>query len=163
MQKLHGRIQWAYGKLEKFGIDVPICVSHPVRPLGQALMENGKPDRMVLSRKMVEFALESVFAEVVNHEIAHFLDLIRNGSMSGHGPRFAAICEELGIRADSEIFPEWFNWIGECRCQIQPLEFLLPEKCSQICPDCRTVIQWRRGKLAPQENQNGSTAMKKSR
>lgn len=149
MGKLFDRIQWAYKQLEKFDLDVPIFVSNTVRPLGQALMEYGKPDRMILSKKMVEFAPESVFSEIVIHEIAHFLDLIRNGAMSGHGPRFVAICEELGIRADSEIFPEWFNWIGECQCRKRPLEFLSPEKCAQICPSCQTVIQWRRGKLAP--------------
>jgi len=49
-----------------------------------------------LSLKLVVLNNEDAVRDTILHEIAHALDTVRHGRHSGHGPRWKAICREIG-------------------------------------------------------------------
>ena len=105
------RIQKEFNEVcEKAGCPVTVPVKlngRLTRTLGRVHQrrDNGKtewhPYLVEFSKQMIETATDNTIRDVLLHEAAHYIAVVRTGEAHGHDAYFKAICAEIGTTNDT--------------------------------------------------------------
>lgn len=82
--KINGRLTKTLGRL----------ISKPT-PFGY------EPDRLEISKRVVEYAADDDLIAVINHELCHWAVLIETNEVHGHDSEFKAMCRRVGCPHDT--------------------------------------------------------------
>lgn len=111
------------------------------------------PAGLSFSRDLFSRNDEVTCHDVILHEIAH----IKAGHKAGHGPRWKAVCRQIGanparIYEADEVESAPSKWIGTCSLDcdnhtgVWKRDRLTKRARNGLCPSCHEGINWRQNR-----------------
>lgn len=87
-------------------LDVPVSVnSRLTTTLGRVKCLGAAPSAIEFSKIFLEQATYFEIIQVIRHEAAHYIAIVRSGEFHGHDEYFRAVCAEIGCEYDRAVAP----------------------------------------------------------